>query len=59
MCEVCKNLTIGIYPTPDIRMKVLGSDLLLFKEKLFRTKYVSIPINYCPQCRKEVVVCHI
>lgn len=54
MCEACKNLTIGIYPIPDIRIKVLGSDLLLFKEKIFKTKYVSIPINYCPQCGRKL-----
>lgn len=54
MCEVCKKLTMGIYPTPDIRMKILGKDLLLFKEKMFKTKHISIPINYCPICGRKL-----
>lgn len=59
MCEVCENVFVGTYPALDIKIKVVRKHLLIKKEGFLKDIRLGFPINYCPQCRKEVVVCHI
>lgn len=54
MCDICENVVVGAFPTPDIKIKVVRKHLLIKKEGFFKDIRLGFPINYCPQCGRKL-----